>query len=115
MIGKISSFLTAVSSLLFEKMSPKSGFLIEHRQFPPVRKENSLRTQTYFHSSLLSTRKMTTGVEKGTGAEMRPAIVSGIVTGDVSVSYWPIFFSPSLATVPEVFVKVNSAQSRSRC
>ena len=24
---------------------------------------------------------------------MRPAIVSGIVTGDVSVSYWPIFSS----------------------
>ena len=46
---------------------------------------------------------------------MRPAIVSGIVTGDVSVSYWPIFFFPSLATVPEIFVKVNSAQSRSRC
>ena len=30
--------------------------------------------------------------EKGTGAEMRRAIVSGIVTGDVSVSYWPICF-----------------------
>ena len=29
--------------------------------------------------------------EKGTGAEMRRAIVSGIPTGDVSVSYWPIF------------------------
>ena len=25
--------------------------------------------------------------EKGTGAEIRPAIVSGIVTGDASVSY----------------------------
>ena len=23
---------------------------------------------------------------------MRPAVVSGIVTGDASVSYWPIFF-----------------------
>ena len=100
MIGKISSLLTAVSSLLFEKMSPKSGFLVEHRQFPPVRKENSLRTQTYFRSSLLSTRKMTTGVEKGTGAEMRPAIVSGIVTGDVSVSYWPIFFFSVLSNSP---------------
>ena len=44
---------------------------------------------------------------------MRPAIVSGIVTGNVSVSYWPIF-SPSVATVPEVFVNVNSAQSHSR-
>ena len=61
MIGKISSLLTAVSSLLFEKMSPKSGFLIEHRQFPPVKNENSLRTETYFRSSLLSTRKITTG------------------------------------------------------
>ena len=30
--------------------------------------------------------------EKRTGAEMRRAIVSGIVTGDVSVSYWPICF-----------------------
>ena len=30
--------------------------------------------------------------EKGTGAEMGRAIVSGIVTGDVPVSYWPIFF-----------------------
>ena len=30
--------------------------------------------------------------EKGTGAEMRRTIVSGIVTGDVSVSYWPICF-----------------------
>ena len=24
---------------------------------------------------------------------MRPAIVSGMVTGDVAVSYWPIFFA----------------------
>ena len=30
----------------------------------------------------------------GTGAEMCPAIVSGIVTGDVPGSYWPIFFLP---------------------
>ena len=28
--------------------------------------------------------------EQGTGAEMRPVIVSGIVTGDTSVSYWLI-------------------------
>ena len=40
---------------------------------------------------------------------MSPAIVSGIVTGDAPVSYWPIF-SPSLVTVPEVFAWVNSAQ-----
>ena len=29
--------------------------------------------------------------EKGTGAETRPAIVSGIVTGDAPVSIWPSF------------------------
>ena len=32
--------------------------------------------------------------EKGTEAEMRPAIVSGIVTGDTTVSYWPVFPCP---------------------
>ena len=30
--------------------------------------------------------------EKGTGAEVRPAVVSGIVTGDAPVSYWPTVF-----------------------
>ena len=40
---------------------------------------------------------------------MRPAIVSGIVTGDAPVSYWPIF-PLSLVTVPEVFAKINSDQ-----
>ena len=36
---------------------------------------------------------------------MRPAIVSGSVTGDALVSYWPV-----LEIVPELFAKVNSAQ-----
>ena len=40
---------------------------------------------------------------------MRPAIGSGIATGDAPVSYWPIF-SLSLVTVPEVFMKVKSAK-----
>ena len=35
---------------------------------------------------------------------------SKIVTGDVLIVYWS-FFSLSLVTVPEVFAKVNSAQS----
>ena len=30
--------------------------------------------------------------EKGTGAKMRPAVLSGIVPGDVPLSYWPFFF-----------------------
>ena len=37
---------------------------------------------------------------------MRPAIVSGIVTGNTGNQ----FFSLSLVTVPEVFAKVNSTQ-----
>ena len=36
-------------------------------------------------------------------------MVSGIVTGDATVSYWSIF-SLSLVTVPEVLAKVNSPQ-----
>ena len=48
--------------------------------------------------------------ERGTGAEMHPAVVSGIVTGDASISYWPIFFSLPLVTVPEQLGEVNSAQ-----
>ena len=47
------------------------------------------------------------------GAEMRPAILCGIVTGDVPVNapvgYWPIF-SQFLATVPEFFAEVNPTQ-----
>ena len=31
---------------------------------------------------------------KRTGAEMCPAIVSGIVTGDAPVSYWPVWPCP---------------------
>lgn len=40
---------------------------------------------------------------------MHPAVVSGIVTDDVSVSYWPII-SPFPITVPQVLAKVNLAQ-----
>ena len=38
---------------------------------------------------------------------MRPAVVSGIVTRDASVSYWPNI-SLSFETIPEVFAIVNS-------
>ena len=40
---------------------------------------------------------------------MCPVIVSGIVTGDALVSYWPVF-SLLLEIVPDVFGKVNLAQ-----
>ena len=47
--------------------------------------------------------------EKGTEAEICPAIDSGIITRDAAIGYWPIF-PLSLETVPEVFAKVNFAQ-----
>ena len=53
----------------------------------------------YFVSPILNF-----GNERGTGAEMRPAIVSGIVTGNAL----------SLVTVPEVFANVSSIQFSSR-
>ena len=40
---------------------------------------------------------------------MRPAVVSGIVTGAAPISDWPIF-SSSLVIVSNVFAKVNSSQ-----
>ena len=39
---------------------------------------------------------------------MRPAVASGIVTGNTPVNYWPI------VTAPEVFARVNSSQFPSR-
>ena len=47
--------------------------------------------------------------EEETGAEMCPATISGMVSEDAPVSYWPIF-SLFLITVPEVFAKVDSTQ-----
>ena len=44
----------------------------------------------------------------GTGAEVRPAIASGIVT------FFFNFFGLSPVTVPEVFAEVNSFKSSSR-
>ena len=39
---------------------------------------------------------------------MGVAIVSGMVTGVVTVNYWPFFYLSQI-TVPEVFAKVDSA------
>ena len=47
--------------------------------------------------------------DKGTGAEMSPANVSGIGTRDTLVIYWPDF-PVSPVTVPEAFAKDNLAQ-----
>ena len=48
--------------------------------------------------------------EKRAEAEMCPAIDSGIVAGEAQLSYWPILFSLSIVTVPEVFAKTNLVQ-----
>ena len=45
-------------------------------------------------------------IQKGTGPEMRPSVVSGIFTRDAPVNYWPFFPCP-LVTVPDVFAEVN--------
>ena len=39
--------------------------------------------------------------EKGTGAEMCPTIVSGIVSGDAPVNYWPFVRQSDIATTCE--------------
>jgi len=52
--------------------------------------------------------------KEGTAAEMCPAIVIGIVTGDAPVNYWPIFFSLFLVKVPDDSAKSNSPQFPSR-
>ena len=48
--------------------------------------------------------------EKGTGTEMRPEIVSGIVTGDAPFSYWPFFSVPS--NTPRSLCESAQAPSR---
>ena len=45
--------------------------------------------------------------DKVTGAKMRPAIASWIVTADTPVSCWSMFILLSLVTAPEVFAKVD--------
>ena len=52
--------------------------------------------------------------EKRARAEMCHAIDSGIVAGEAQLSYWPIMYSLSIATVPEVFAKANLVQLPSR-
>ena len=42
--------------------------------------------------------------QEGNWSRMRPAIVSGIVIEDATVSYW-LIFSLSLVTVPEAFAR----------
>lgn len=45
--------------------------------------------------------------EMENGAEMNPAVVSGILTGDTPVSYCPTCFPLSLVIVPEVLAKLT--------
>ena len=52
--------------------------------------------------------------EKRAGAEISPAVDSGIVAGEAQVSYWPIMFSLAIVTVPEVFAEANLVKLPSR-
>ena len=78
-----------VSTAIYEK----TRYMISVSTLKPACKIQSLFLEDKIR--LLNVR-----IKKGTGAKMRHASVSGIVTGDVSVSYWPIF-SLSVVTVPE--------------
>ena len=60
--------------------------------------------QSFVHKNLIGHFRNEWG--RG-GGDSNPAIVSGIVTGDTIC----LLFARSLATVPEVFAKVNSFQS----
>ena len=63
----------------------------------------------FFHRQKIPTEyEFPTRNEKKPWADLTFAKTFGIVTGDVLVSYWPIF-SLSSVTVSEVFAKVNSA------
>ena len=50
----------------------------------------------------------------GTGAEMRPAIVSGILLVTCQSAIGQFIFCLSPVTVPEAFAEVNSVQTPSR-
>jgi len=78
--------------------------------------KNSLSLSFFFMpvAMSLATAVLTTfRNEKGAGAEILPAIFSGIVAGYSPVSYWPIFFFVPV-TIPEVCAKVNLTQFPSR-
>ena len=47
------------------------------------------------------------GADKGTGAEMSPAVVNGIVTADVPVSYIGQFFPPVPGNRPRNLLPVS--------
>ena len=64
--------------------------------------------QSFVHKNLIGHfRNEKWGGGMGAGGDWNNAIVSGIVTGDTIC----LLFAWSLATVPEVFAKVNSFQS----
>ena len=56
----------------------------------------------YISGSERARKQFATLKQEGNWSRNASAIVSGIVTGDVPVSYWPVFFYLSVVTVPEV-------------
>ena len=49
--------------------------------------------------------------EKGTGAEMRPAVVAWIVTGNAPVSYWLMFCVSWVLQLPSGFINVQGVRA----
>ena len=79
---------------------------ISHRQNPVNRVSKVTFSLPYRDSSFEICHL---SYKKRTGAEMRPAIVSG----NAPVGYWPFFFL-SLVTIPEILPKVSSPHFFSR-
>ena len=90
--------VTSVSVWFRSKERPKNGI----SGFGRPRSLLQNRTKTLATQFIRATLN-----EKGTGAKVNPASISGIVTGDAPVSYWLIFPPMSLVTVPEFTAKFN--------
>ena len=56
----------------------------------------------FLWKAMLSTRRWN---KKGSGTKLCPTLVSGIVTGDAPVTYWPIFLPVTSNWVPEVLTE----------
>lgn len=59
------------------------------------KREKARKVMNYILSCTFPFLKYHLRHDKDTGADLRPAVVSGIITGDAPVNYWPIF-SPVL-------------------
>ena len=68
------------------------------------KREKARKVMNYILSCTFPFKNCHLRNDRETGAEMCPAIVSGIVTRDGLVTYWPVFF-PVLSKSPRILCK----------